>query len=131
MFKNKTILDKLSINFNKIINWFSRRWYPLSHAEIEMINQIFEDYHEIVIDKNIRIGDANYIIDKYVKFKFKYTLSIENIWAYNIYIWYESKYEATIGCSSVQGALMGHGHYTSFIKENNRWVKKEISHWIS
>ena len=131
LLKIKTILGNILISFYKIINWFRCLWYPLNHAEIEMINQLFEGYTEVSINEKILIGDAYYIIDKNIKFRFNYTLFTENCWAYNIRIWYENKNEAIILCSSVQGPLMGHGHYIRFVKGNNKWVKKGTAHWIS
>ena len=122
---------KIIKNFCIFLNRLKRRWYPLNSAEIEMINQSFEGYHEVNINEKINIEGVDYVIKKNTKFKFTYTLFVNDFLAYNISIWYDGKNEAIVGCSSVQGPLMGHGHYTNFIKENNRWVNKGTSYWIS
>ena len=130
MTKNEIFFSKTVKSFWMIIKKFRRRWYPLNNAEIEMINQLFEGYHEVNINEKISIENVDYIINKSTKFKFKYTLSVDD-WAYNITIRYVGKNEAIVGFSSVLGFLMGYGRITSFWKEKNRWVKKDTAYWRS
>ena len=52
--KNVIIFYKIIKNFCMILNRLKRRWHPLNNAEIEMINQSFEGYHEVNIKENNR-----------------------------------------------------------------------------
>ena len=130
-FKKDNVFSKTIKSFLMTIKRFRRQWYPLNNGEIKMINQLFEGYHEVHINKKIHIEDVDYIIKKNNKFKFNYTISVDDCWAYDISIRYDGKKNAIIGCSSEQGPLMAHGYYTLFAKEKNRWMKKGTTYWMS
>ena len=123
-----SIFIKIKKSLFKINRWFRHHWYPLNHAEIEMLNQVFEGWEKVKMHDIIRIQNEDYFIEK-TKFRFNCILSAHDPSARYIEIEYRDKENVLISVSSGHPPLMGVDFYQWFEKENNKWVKSGDEHW--